>query len=356
MPMLLLDRYLTREIAKPLIVFCGGLLLLFANFTAVRYLNRVADGVMPFQSVLPLVLVRAVVALELLLPIALHLSVVVTLGRLYTDSEMTALFGSGISPSRIIRIVFAGSLVIAGIVAVLSIYVRPWANDNRYRLERQAAADVDLNDMQPGHFYENSSGTVLFFQQRDQNSGRMQKVFLQSRSEEKVRLIWAEEAHYPEAVEAGASRTLVCSSARIYELSREHGAVRQATSDELVLEWEKSRIPSDEYRRKAAPTWQLARSASPKDIAEFQWRLSTPVAALLMGLLGFPLSRAKARQGKYAKLFVSVLCYATFYNLSMIAKTWVEKGVVSAVPGIWWVHLLLAILVASLLWRRTAHP
>jgi lipopolysaccharide export system permease protein len=354
--MLILDRYLTREIAKPLVVFCGGLLLLFANFTAIRYMNRVADGLMPFQSVLPLVLVRAAVALEILLPVALHLSVVVTLGRLYTDSEMTALFGSGVSPGRIIRIVFVGSLVVAALVACLSIYVRPWANANRYRLEREAAAEVDLNDMQSGHFYENSSGTVLFFQQRNQSSGRMQKVFIQSRSEDRIRLIWAEEAYYPEPVGTGASRTLICSGALTYEFSRNRDAVRQTTSDELVLEWEKAKVVSEEYRRKAAPTWQLARSDSSKDIAEFQWRLSTPVAALLMGLLGFPLSRAKPRQGKYAKLFVSVLSYATFYNLNMIARTWVEKEVVKTVPGIWWVHLLLGILVAGLLWRRIKHP
>ncbi len=351
--MLILDRYLTREIAKPLVIFCGGLLLLFANFTAIRYMNQVADGLMPFQSVLPLVLVRVAVAMEILLPVALHLSVVVTLGRLYSDSEMTALFGSGVSPTRIIRIVFVGSLVVAGLVAYLSVYVRPWANANRYRLEHEAAADVDLNEMQPGHFYENSAGTVLFFQERNEGSGRMQKVFIQSRSEDHVRLIWAKEAHYPEPTEADAARTLVCSETVSYEISRDRTAIRQATSDELILEWEKAQVPSEEYRRKAAPTWQLARSALPKDIAEFQWRLSTPVAALLMGLLGFPLSRAKPRQGKYAKLFLSVVSYATFYNLNMMARTWVEKGVVGTVPGIWWVHLLLGILVAGLLWRRT---
>jgi lipopolysaccharide export system permease protein len=267
---------------------------------------------------------------------------------------MSALFGSGISPARIIRIVFAGSLIVAGIVAYLSIYVRPWANETRYRLERQAVAEIDLNDMQPGHFYENSSGTVLFFQQRDQSTGRMQKVLIQSRSAERVRLVWAEEGYYPEPVEAGASRTLVCSGAQIYEISRNHSAVRKATSDGLVLEWEKPRALSEEYKRKAAPTWQLARSDSLKDIAEFQWRLSMPVAAFLMGLLGFPLSRAKARQGKYAKLFVSVLCYVIVYNLSLMAKTWVEHGVVGTVPGIWWVHLLLGVLVVGLLRRGVA--
>ena len=70
----------------------------------------------------------------------------------------------------------------------------------------------------------------------------------------------------------------------------------------------------------------------------------------LMGLLAFPLSRARARQGKYAKLRVAVLSYATVYNLIMVAKTWVEKEVVGTIPGIWWVHILLAILVAGLLW------
>lgn len=354
--MSILDRYLTREIAKPLVIFCGGLLLLFANFSAIRYMNRVADGLMPLQSVLPLVLVRTAVALEILLPVALHLSVVVTLGRLYADSEMIALFGSGVGPTRIIRVVFAGSLAVAVLVAYLSIYVRPWANANRYRLEREAAAEVDLNDMQPGHFYENSAGTVLFFQERNRSSGRMQKVFIQSRSEDLVRLIWAEEAYYPEPTEASTSQTLVCSGALTYELSRGRDAVRHASSSELVLEWEKAKVLTDEYRRKAAPTWQLARSALPQDIAEFQWRLSTPVAALLMGLLGFPLSRAKPRQGKYAKLFVSVASYATFFNLNMMARHWVEKETVKTVPGIWWVHLLLGILVVSLLWRRTKEP
>ena len=129
--MLIVDRYLAREIAKPLFIFCPGLLFLFANYTAVRYLNRVADGAMPGDSVLPLVLLKAAIALEILLPITLHLSVVVALGRLYTDSEMTALLACGLNPARIVGVVLVVSFVVAGVVAYLSIYVRPRANDIR---------------------------------------------------------------------------------------------------------------------------------------------------------------------------------------------------------------------------------
>jgi lipopolysaccharide export system permease protein len=348
---LILDRYISWEIAKPLLIFCPGLVFLFANFTAARYLSQVADGAMSGDSVVLMVLLKAAIALEVLLPIALHLSIVVALGRLYTDSEMTALFACGVSPDRIVRIVLVVSLVVAGLVAYLSVYVRPWANDIRYRLEHQAVADFDFNNMKPGRFYESSSRKhVIFFQHLDQQTGHMQEVFIQSREGSQVRVVSAKEAYYAEAVETEASRGLICLEAQVYLLPQDHGDLAQATTQRLVIEWGRSSDLVLEYRRKAAPTWQLALSDSSMDIAELQWRLSTPVATFLMGLLGFPLSRARARQGKYAKLFVAVLSYATFYNLNLVAKTWVEKGVVGTIPGIWWVHILLAILVAGLLW------
>jgi lipopolysaccharide export system permease protein len=70
-----------------------------------------------------------------------------------------------------------------------------------------------------------------------------------------------------------------------------------------------------------------------------------------MGLLGFPLSRTRPREGKYAKLFVSAVSYAVFYNLQLIAKTWVEQDVVKSIPGLWWPNLLLALLIGGLVWN-----
>ena len=164
------------------------------------------------------------------------------------------------------------------------------------------------------------------------------------------RIVSAEEAYYVESIENGKSGALVCLEAQIYTLPQAQGDLVQATAQRMVIELDRSSDLVLEYKRKAAPTWQLALSHSSVDIAELQWRLSTPVATFLMGLLGFPLSRARARQGKYAKLFVAVLSYATFYNLNMVAKSWVEKEVVGTIPGIWWVHILLAFIVAGLLW------
>jgi lipopolysaccharide export system permease protein len=82
-----------------------------------------------------------------------------------------------------------------------------------------------------------------------------------------------------------------------------------------------------------------------------QWRLSTPLSTLLLALLGVPLSQSNPRKGKFANLGLAIVIFAFYYQLFVIAKTWVEKGKVPPLPGIWWVPALLAGLTVVLLWR-----
>jgi lipopolysaccharide export system permease protein len=347
-----LDRYVAGDIFKPLLIFCPALLFLYANFTAIRYLDRVANGLLPADAVLPLILLGSAIALEILLPIGFHISVVVGLGRLHTDSEMTAFFACGVSPMRIFRVVAVVSLLVALLVACLTLYVRPWVNGLRYLLEHQAVAEFNFADLKPGHFYENPSGNrVLFFQAIDPDSGRMQRVFIQTISGDTVTILSSDEAFHQPADDPRAAGFLVCIRARTYDLSPSQDGITQTVSPELVVKLDNPDDVPIGYKRKAAPTWQLAGSLASPDIAELQWRLSTPVSAFLMGLLGFPLSRARPREGKYAKLFLSALTYGAFYNLQLIAKTWVEQGVVKPIPGLWWPHLLLALLIVGLIWN-----
>ncbi len=107
------------------------------------------------------------------------------------------------------------------------------------------------------------------------------------------------------------------------------------------------------YRVKAASTGALVRSSDSEEIAEFQWRLSTPLATILLALIGVPLSRSSPRQGKYAKITTAVVVFAVYYNLSALTKKWVERGTLDAIPGIWWTQLLLAGVLLVLLWQPT---
>jgi lipopolysaccharide export system permease protein len=46
---------------------------------------------------------------------------------------------------------------------------------------------------------------------------------------------------------------------------------------------------------------------------------------------------------------MGVVIFAIYYNMTAVAKTWMEQGVVGSFPGIWWPHVLLTVLLVILL-------
>ena len=91
-----------------------------------------------------------------------------------------------------------------------------------------------------------------------------------------------------------------------------------------------------------------------EDVAEFQWRLSTPLSALLLALLAIPLSRSKPRQGRYARMLAALVIYAVYFNLLDVGRTWVELGERGRISGGSPVVLALLVLVLYLPWGKTA--
>jgi lipopolysaccharide export system permease protein len=84
---------------------------------------------------------------------------------------------------------------------------------------------------------------------------------------------------------------------------------------------------------------------SAPDIAEFQWRESTPVTTLLLGMLGVPLSRAHPRRHRNTKVGIALLIYAAYYLLYESARTWVQIGVLPPIPGLWIAPASLALVL-----------
>jgi lipopolysaccharide export system permease protein len=345
----IINRYLIREIIKPLLAICTILVVIFASYSSSQFLADAVAGALSGQAILTLILLRTLIALEVLLPIALYLAVVAGLGRLYTDHEMTALTASGVSVIQVLRAVLKLSVVIALLVAALSLYARPWAYQESYWLEAQAQAEFTIANLEAGRFYEGlQDNRVIFMERLDRRHNRMKQVFVQSEQGNRSRVIYAQQAYQPPGGPEGLE-ILVFLNGHLYELDRNGGQDRIVRFQELTLQLGERSVTQVGYKRKAVPTAQLAHSDEPKDIAEFQWRLSTPVAAVLLSLLGVPLSQTAPRQGRYAKMLVAVLVYAVYYNLSAMAKTWVEQGEVGPLPGIWWVNGLLACVLLILL-------
>ena len=74
-----------------------------------------------------------------------------------------------------------------------------------------------------------------------------------------------------------------------------------------------------------------------------------PISALLLGLLAVLVSRTSPREGRYARLFGAILIYIIYNNLMGVAQNWLQRGSVSPVLGMWWVHALLSMVIIGLL-------
>jgi lipopolysaccharide export system permease protein len=350
--MRIIDRYIIHEIVKPLVVICAILLGIFVSYITAEFLADAASGLLPARIILYLILLKVLVSLEFLLPTTLFFSVVIALGRLYTDTEMTALFACGVSLNRVIKVVFSLSLFVAALVAGLSLYIRPWAYDTFYRMRDRAMAEFDLGKMEGGNFYEIPlEGRIFFAEAVDPDRNRATGVFLETARGGRVQVISAKELYQKESGPSDRP-VLVFEDGYLYEFPREEAGGHIVRFRESTFALEQKEARPLKYRVRAAPTKQLYLSVDPPDVAEGQWRLTAPLSSVLLALLAIPLSRAAPRQGKYAKVVVAVVSYALYYNLSAMAKAWVETGVVSRVPGIWWVPALLAGLVLALLWRH----
>jgi lipopolysaccharide export system permease protein len=345
---LILERYIVREITARMVEVCAVLTMIFAGYSAVRFLNDAVNGLLSGETVVALVGLKVLIALEVLLPVTLYLAVVVALSRLHADSEITAMEACGVGPRRIVISVLSLALFLGLVVASLSLFVRPWAYEKIYALEAKGKEEFDIAKVEAGRFYELGEEVVFFAEKLDPAENRAVKVWVWELESDSRKVTTARNAHQINGPGEG-QKVIVFRDGYHYVLNQKTEGDLMIHFSENVFRLDTDRTPPAEYRRKAASTLHLARSPEPEDVAELQWRLSTGISTVLLALLAIPLSRVAPRRDKYGKVTLAIVLFFLFYNFNLIAKTWVEEQVVGAVPGIWWVTALLGVLVLIML-------
>ena len=76
---------------------------MFACFSSARYLAEAITETLGVALMLKLVFLKTLIALEVLIPIALYVSIIIGLGRMHRDQEIIAMRAAGINGLRIIK-------------------------------------------------------------------------------------------------------------------------------------------------------------------------------------------------------------------------------------------------------------
>jgi lipopolysaccharide export system permease protein len=335
---LILERHIIRDILSPQMAIGLVLIIIFSGYSATRFLNDAVNGLLAGQTVAALVFFKVLIALEVLLPVTLYLAIVLALSQLHADNEMTAMEGCGIGPGRVVKSVVFLALPLALLVSGLSLYARPWAYAQIYASEAGAKEDFNFAKVEAGRFYELGDNLVFFAEKIDSDKNLAHKVYIWELKADGRRVTFAETAQQLDNPK-GKPESIVFQNGQHYLLATNSQRVSRVAFDRNSLQLT-SRVAPRQYKRKAAPTAQLAASKNPEELAEYQWRLTTGPSTVLLALLAIPLSRSAPRSSRYSKATGAIVLFFVYYNLSLMVKTWVERQVLSPSPGVWWVNLL----------------
>ena len=347
------QRYVLREVVQTWLAVTGVLVAILVSNQLSRVLGQAADNQYGRHVVFDLIALGAVMNLSVIVPVGLLLSVVLTLGRLYHDSEMAALQACGFAPARLLAPLFVFAAVIAVGLGWLSFFQVPRADSQVQSLRRSAIKEAQFGQLDAGRFRSFSGGAAVFYAERVDADGVLHNVFVRHESGGRIELALADTATYSKGALNGIhfvtlfngrryEGTPGSSEFRVIEF-REHGIPISTPADVIG--------PLDPDTK---PTRELWGTGDVSDIAQLQSRASSPLMALVLTLVAVPLSRLRPRQGRYARVGFAIVVYFVYSNLLSAAKVWVEKGELPPAIGVWWVHLAVLGLGLYLVFRESS--
>jgi lipopolysaccharide export system permease protein len=348
---MLFDSTVRRELARGFGATLVVILTIVLTMFLIRTVGQAASGAVAPQDVVLLLGYVALGHLPTMIALSLFVAVVVTLGRMYRDSEMAIWFASGVGLTRFVRPVLRTGWPVLLVVGVLTLVVWPWGNRNSLDLRDRYQQRSDLSRVTPGVFQTSSDGRRVFFIERESSDGvNARNVF-----------ILAQQDHGESVTSARAGRLEVAGDARYLVLERgQRNDTHTQTGERTLSSFENYRVLASERDVRSAEarppravrTIELIRNPTPRNLGELTWRLGLFLGAANLLLLAIGLAATNPRRASNWNLLFALLAFVVYYNLINLTQAWVASSRVSMGTALVGLHVSTFAAALALLWWR----
>ena len=339
----ILGRYILREVVTAWLVVTGVLLIILLANQVVGVLERAAAYQYPQGVVLELIGLGALQDLTILLPVGLLLGVVLAFGRLYHDSEMAAALACGAGPHSIYLPVTLLALLVSVTLAYLSLVLAPDATQRALGLRSAALRAGQFAPIAAGKFRTFGALNAVVYAQEVNRDGTLANVFVERNLGQGVEVALAQRARHAVTPD-GMTHILTLYDGERFEGVPGSPEFRIVRFAEHVVPVQVPPLTDVIKSLEGRPTASLLDSSEPAARAELHWRVSMPIMCMVLALLAVPLARLRPRQGRYARVWIAVLIFFLYYALAAAGKTWISRGTVPEIVGLWWTHAVVALL------------
>jgi lipopolysaccharide export system permease protein len=354
--MQIINRALLRELTTTTLAVAFIFVALFMVVSLIKILAKAAAGSFPVKFIFTLLGLQTVEILSLMLPLAFYIGLLITLGRWYHDNEMTVLAACGVGLTQLLRPVLLIAAGFAIVVTLLAFYLAPVASRLVAQIKQDDSARYETAAITPGVFNEilqsdkTREGGVYYVENMGPGEV-MQKVFVATRNRGRQGVMVAKTGR-EETDAASGGRFLVLDDGVRYDGTPGQGDYRMVTFARYTIRIETPAPTLRHTSLHAMPTWQVLAEPGLAANAELHWRLSKPIALVLLTLFALVFSHTQPRRGRYVSLFVAIIAYFLYSNLLGVADALLKRGRVPTELGLWWVHAVFLVLGVYLFWRR----
>jgi lipopolysaccharide export system permease protein len=232
--------------------------------------------------------------IAIIAPVALFISVLYTLNRLNGDSELIVMSAAGLSPFGILRPFLVLSLIIAGLVAFLTLWIMPQSFMILRDVVTKIRADVVSNIVREGQFTQLDKGIIFHF--REKSGPALMGIFIQDRRDPERTAIYV--AERGQTIESAGQSYLLLENGSVQRENKQNPIPQIVTFQRYAFDL--SQFASEAQSVYAKPrertTWQLlnmpdTENLTPTQIgrikAELHDRITAPIYALAFGMIGF---------------------------------------------------------------------
>ena len=347
---MLFDTTVRRELAKSFGATLVVILTIVLTMFLIRTVGQAAGGRVAPQDVALLLGYVALGNLPTMLMLSLFVAIVLSLGRMYRDSEMAIWFASGVSIGRFVRPVLQMAWPVLLVVGLLLLFAWPWGNRNSTELRDRYLQRSDLSRVAPGVFQTSRDGQRVFYIDRDSpDAVDARNVFILTHTARGESVTSAKTGRL---VTEGADRYLVLQRGQRNDVATTGERTLSSFETYRVLTSENAVQAAQAKPPKTLDTLDLLRQSSLQNQAELVWRIGLLLATGNLLLLGIGLSASNPRRASNWNLLFALLAFFAYSNLVNTSQALVSNGRLSMGASLLGLHGGVLLLGLALLWWR----
>jgi lipopolysaccharide export system permease protein len=353
----LILRYLAKETYTTTLAVTSILVLIIMAHQFVHYLGDAAGGRLTPKAVAQMMGVQIPLLLGFMLPLGFFLGILLCYGRLYVDNEMTILAACGISKLALLNKSLQLAGVVACLVAIIMIWVEPKMAWYRDHIIAKSITSSPIERISAGRF-QLAGNWVLYTEGVTRDHQKLSHIFAATVRSSKpfdkkvhpIDIVVAENAF--QKVTPAKETFIVLTNGRRYlgVVGDKKYQIIQFSEYGVRLPEKEAQLRKIEECMSFKDLWK--RRGHLKALAELQWRIAMPLSVLILTLFAVPLSEVKPRQGRFGQMLPAIIIYVIYINLLFLGRAWIEKSWISPEWGLWWIHALMLVLAAIILYIK----